>query len=78
MRLLHFITSCERDRNNGAADVCRNTWLRSWGHLVDFRFIVGRSSVHLRPDELQVDADEEEESESKTEEESNLDTHDEF
>ena len=29
-------------------------------------------------DELQVDADEEEESESKTEEESNLDTHDEF
>ena len=56
MRLLHFITSCERDRNNGAADVCRNTWLRSWGHLVDFRFIVGRSSVHLRPDELQVDA----------------------
>ena len=55
MKLLHLITSCDRDRHNGANQVCRDTWLKEWGNLVEYKFIVGRPCKALLSDELWVD-----------------------
>ena len=54
MKTLQLVLSCKRDRENGAQDACRETWLRSWGHLVDCRFLLGEGNLDPRPDELIV------------------------
>lgn len=55
MKLLHFITSCKRDRYNGANMVCRDTWLKQWGHRIDHKFIIGHGNEDILGDELYVD-----------------------
>lgn len=40
-----LILSCKRDIENGSNDVCRQTWIKEWGHLVDYRFFIGNSDT---------------------------------
>src|ERR1019366_9568414 len=37
-----LIASCQAYRTNGFNDAVRETWIRRWGHLIDYRFVLGR------------------------------------
>jgi hypothetical protein len=56
MRLLFLIPSCGLYQGNGFATAVRETWLKTWGHLVDYRFALGNGCVAMHKDELVVDA----------------------
>lgn len=47
-----LIGSCERDRKNGYNDAIRNTWAKAWGHLIDYRFVLGQGCINPLPDEI--------------------------
>jgi hypothetical protein len=49
-----MIGSCERDRNNGYNDSIRNTWAKAWKHLIDYRFVLGKTCSNPKPDEIIV------------------------
>ena len=50
-----LITSCSyRLQQN---DECRDTWLREWGRLCDYRFVMGVGNTPKHGDELIVDTD---------------------
>lgn len=55
MKPMIFLTSCDRDRHNGRNDAARETWIKTWGHLVDYKFLIGRGAKDPRPDELFLD-----------------------
>jgi len=57
MRAILLITSCAKFRKSSYQDACRATWLREWGHLIEHRFLLGRSCDKPREDELILDVD---------------------
>ena len=56
MKSTIFITSCDRDRHNGKNDAARETWIKTWSGLVDYKFLIGEGAKDPLPDELLVDA----------------------
>lgn len=52
MKLLIGILSCKRDQENGRSQINRETWISSWGHLVDHKFILGAGCSIQYDDEL--------------------------
>ena len=52
MKPIILITSCERDRSNGRNAAVRETWIRTWGHLVEHRFILGSGCENPQDDEI--------------------------
>lgn len=59
MRPLLIIHTWQPDHDNGANDMCRGTYLYTWGHFLEHRFVfdVTRRYEDLLPDEFCVDAD---------------------
>jgi hypothetical protein len=55
MKPMIFIKSCDRDRNNGRNDVVRETWIKTWNNLVDYKFLIGQGAKNPRDDELFID-----------------------
>jgi hypothetical protein len=50
-----LITSCSyRLKEN---DLCRETWLKEWGHLIDYKFVMGFGCPIKHGDELIVSVD---------------------
>jgi hypothetical protein len=50
-----LITSCSyRLAQN---DECRDTWLKEWGWMLDYRFVFGNGWTPARDDELSLDVD---------------------
>jgi hypothetical protein len=42
MRTIALIISCQMDRDNGREDASRQTWVKTWGHLIDHVYIIGK------------------------------------
>lgn len=55
MKPLILITSCSYRLDQNWQ--CRKTWLQSWGHLIDYRFVLGVGNTAQQGDELIVDID---------------------
>lgn len=55
MKPLILITSCSYRLDQNWQ--CRKTWLQSWGHLIDYRFVLGVGNTAQQGDELIVDTD---------------------
>lgn len=55
-KIVVITQSCKRDRNNGAQQMIRETWMREWGHL-DFthRFVLGEGNFDPAADEIIVE-----------------------
>lgn len=51
-----LIASCDAYRTNGFNQAVRDTWIRKWGRLIDYRFVFGRECKDPLPDEIVVDA----------------------
>ena len=57
-RILIGIESCHRDRDNGAQQAQRDTWLQdTFDRHVDYRFFLGRPKSDSSQDEVFLDAD---------------------
>jgi hypothetical protein len=55
MKPVILITSCSyRLKEN---ELCRETWLREWGHLIDYKFVMGFGCPVKHGDELIVAVD---------------------
>lgn len=55
-RPIFFTTSCRRDRENGAQAAVAGSWLKTWGRLIEHRFILGAGNERYgAPGELVVD-----------------------
>ena len=55
MKILFSITSCRVYQSNGQEDSVRESWVKEWGHLFEYRFLLGRGcDVHF-DDELLLD-----------------------
>ncbi len=54
IRPIFFTTSCARDRANGTQAAVRATWLKTWGHLIDHRFVLGAGNDDPQGGELMV------------------------
>ena len=52
-----LIGSCKAWRTDGTNDAVRDTWVKQWGHLVEYRFVLGRGCENPRSDELILDVD---------------------
>jgi hypothetical protein len=57
MRPIILITSCAKFRKNSYQDAIRSTWLYEWGHLIDYRFVLGRGCDDPQKDELVLAVD---------------------
>jgi hypothetical protein len=59
MRPLLIIHTWQPDHLNGANDMCRGTYLYTWGHFLDHTFVFDRTRKYneLLPDEMRVEAD---------------------
>ncbi len=59
MRPLLFIHTWQPDHDNGANDMCRGTFLYTWGSFLEHRFVFDRTRrfEDLLPDEIRVDVD---------------------
>jgi len=59
MRPLLIIHTWQPDHDNGANDACRGTYLYTWGHFLEHRFVFDKSRKFedLLPDEIRVEAD---------------------
>lgn len=59
MKPLLFIHTWKPDHENGANDMCRGTFIYTWGHFLEYRFVFDRSRKYedLLPDEIRVEAD---------------------
>src|SRR2546430_2737333 len=49
MKLLIEIVSCRADRWKQSGP--RETWIKEWGHLVDYKFLLGDGNLDGQPDE---------------------------
>ena len=58
-RPLLMISTWKPDHDNGANDMCRGTYLYTWGYFIDHLFVFDRtrSFEALLPDEIRVDVD---------------------
>lgn len=56
---LLMISTWQPDHQNGVNDMCRGTYLYTWGHFLEYRFVFDntRRYGHLLPDEIRVAAD---------------------
>lgn len=56
---LHIIHTWQKDHENGANDMCRGTYIYTWGYFLDHRFVFDntRKLEDLLPDEVRVDVD---------------------
>ena len=52
-----LIASCEAFRHNGYDDACRETWLKQWPDVIDYRFVYGRGAENLCADEVLLDVE---------------------
>lgn len=52
-----LLASCEAYRTNGFNDAARRTWIAQWGHLIDYRFVLGRGCKDPLPDEIVLDVE---------------------
>lgn len=54
-----MISTWQPDHDNGANDMCRGTYLYTWGHFLEYRFVFDRTRKFedLLPDEIRVEAD---------------------
>jgi hypothetical protein len=54
-----MISTWQPDHDNGANDMCRGTYLYTWGYFLDRVFVFDRTrrAEDLLPDEIRVDAD---------------------
>jgi hypothetical protein len=54
-----MISTWQPDHDNGANDMCRGTYLYTWGYFLDHLFVFDRtrSFEALLPDEIRVDVD---------------------
>lgn len=59
MKPLLMISTWQPDHDNGANDMCRGTYLYTWGHFLKHVFVFDRSRAFeaLLPDEIRVDVD---------------------
>jgi hypothetical protein len=59
MRPILLISTWQPDHDNGANDVCRGTYLYTWGSFLEHRFVFDRSRKFedLLPDEGRVDVE---------------------
>lgn len=59
MRPILFIHTWQPDHDNGHNDMCRGTFLYTWGAFIEYRFVFDRSRKYedLLPDEIRVEAD---------------------
>lgn len=57
MKPIILIMSCKRDKENGNNQAIRDTWLKSWGGLIDYRFVLGDGNVQENEDEIIVSCD---------------------
>jgi hypothetical protein len=55
MKPIILITACNQHRNR--ADMCRATWLNTFGNLCDYRFIFGIGNTVQHDDELVFECD---------------------
>lgn len=53
-----MLSTWQADHDNGANDVCRGTFLYTWGYFLDYRFVFDISRIYedLLPDEIRVEA----------------------
>lgn len=58
MKPLLFIHTWQPDHDNGANDMCRGTFLYTWGQWLEHRFVFDNTRVweDLLPDEIRVEA----------------------
>jgi glycosyltransferase involved in cell wall biosynthesis len=52
-----IITSCAAYRDNGFNDAARETWLRTWGNSIPYKFILGHGCENPVKDEIILDVD---------------------
>src|SRR5271170_1350012 len=59
MKPLLIIHTWQPDHDNGNNDMCRGTYLYTWGRFLDHRFVFDRTRqlTDLLPDEICVDAE---------------------
>lgn len=57
MKPLLVLLSCRRDQENGFNDAIRETWLKSWGDQIDYRFFLGSGATQKFDDEIVLDCD---------------------
>lgn len=50
-----LIMSCKRDQENGSNDGCRQSWIREWPNLVDYKFFLGNGCKSTSEDEILLD-----------------------
>jgi hypothetical protein len=54
-----LVSTWQPDHDNGANDTCRGTYIYTWGHFLEHRFVFDRTRKFeaILPDELRIDAD---------------------
>jgi hypothetical protein len=55
-RPIILLTSCAPYRTNGFNQIVRDTWIKKWGHLVNYKFVLGQGCTDPVMDEVIVDA----------------------